>query len=166
MPRKRFTVVLGLLVGVAGFLRFCDRDRVTNPSVLPNNTTAIVTLGPSNTVTQTHQNTTTQIDYHHGVQVIVENSGKVTVKPKTIGWTFDGGLAYSQRNRLYIGCELAYWRRLGWLVGVNFYPLYPNAFTAVSYRLQWRKVNNFSLYVGLDTDTKTVVGIFWRFGNS
>jgi hypothetical protein len=166
MPRKRYIVGLLSAVGLVALLRYCDRDKVDTSTNLPTNVTAVVTVKPSGIVTQTHQNTTTQTTYNHGTIITVKPDGKVDVKPRTKGWVFDAGLAYSQRNRLYITCELAFWRRLGWLVGVNLYPLYPNAFTAISYRIQWRKLSNFSLYSGIDTDTKLVTGIFWRFGNS
>lgn len=168
MPRRRFILALLSTIGLIGILRFCDRDRVvpTKPDVLPPNVSAVVTIKPTQTVTQTHQNTTTQTNYNHGVDITVKPDGSVTVKPKTRGWTFDAGLAYSNRNRLSIACEIGFWRRLGWLGGVNLYPLYPNAWTAVAYRVQWRKLSNFSLYAGIDTDAKFVSGIFWRFGNS
>jgi hypothetical protein len=167
MPKKRYLVALLSAVGVLALLRYCDRDKVKPPtSVLPNNVMAIVTLDPSNSVTQTHQNTMVQTNYNHGTIVTVKPNGTVTVTPKTLGWTFDAGLAYSNRNRLSLVCELGFWRRLGWLAGVNVYPLLPNAWTAVSYRLQWKKLSNFSLYAGIDTDARFVSGIFWRFGNS
>lgn len=167
MPRKRFIVAFLSTVGLLALLRYCDRDKVVpikNP--LPPNVSAIVTIGNTRTGIITNQNQTNVVTYGHGSIVTVKPNGKVEVKAKTIGWTFDAGLAYSNRNRLSLVCELGFWRRLGWLAGVNLYPLYPNAWTAASYRIQWRKLNNFSLYAGIDTDAKFVSGIFWRFGNS
>lgn len=165
--RNRIIVGALLVLSVVWILRCCDRDRVKpGVTILPPGTVAIVNIESSRTGITTSQDQTNVVNYGHGVVVTVKPNGKVDVKAKTIGWTFDAGLAYSNRNRLSLACELGYWRRLGWLVGVNLYPLYPNAWTALAYRVQWRKLNNMSLYAGIDTDTKIVTGIFWRFGNS
>lgn len=165
----RNKIIVGGLVGITSLflLRYCDRDRVVpSGSTLPPNTSAVVNIGTSRTGIITNQEQTNVVTYGHGSTVVVKPNGTVTVKPKTIGWSFDAGLAYSNRNRLSIACELGYWRRLGWLAGVTLYPLAPNAWTAVAYRIQWRKLNNMSLYAGVDTDARFVSGLFWRFGNS
>lgn len=150
MTRKTYYIALFTTVCAGGLLLTkCKKDT-------PSSDTVIISTA------QGQLNVPTCL---HGSIITVTPSGVVTVKVKTIGWTFDVGVAYSNRNRLYLTCELGFWRRMGWLIGVDVYPLYPNAFTAVAYRIPWRKANNFSIFAGVDTDVKPVMGIFWRFGN-
>lgn len=165
----RLRIKLGLAV-IAGLVavKACQHRPVAHDVSIPDGGIAAVVVGPSHStlLDPTHTGPIVVPNYGHGVTVVVKPDGKVVVKPKTRGWTFDAGLAYSSRNRLSLVCELGYWRRLGWLAGVTVYPLYPNAYTAIGYRLPWTKVNNLSVYGGIDTDLKPVFGIFWRFGNS
>jgi len=163
--RFKIAAILAVLFGAWHLLQY--KPEPSNPSILgPNNSGVIVRPDGLTIIDPTHTTPIVLPNYGHGETVVVKPNGKVEAKVKTYGWTFDAGLAYSNRNRLSIVCELGFYRRLGWLTGVNVYPLAPNAWTALSYRLPWKRVNNFSLYGGIDTDAKFVTGVFWRFGNS
>jgi hypothetical protein len=101
----------------------------------------------------------------HGVIVTSHPNGSVTVKPKTLGWSFDPGIMAGS-NGLNIGMEVGYWYRLNLLVGVQWYPLKPNALIALGYRLPYKRLSNLSVYAGVTTSREPTIGMFLRFGSS
>lgn len=168
--RYKVAVVVG---GLLVFYKACVyTPEPTGPDVLPPNAVAVVTLGPSHS-TLIDNTTTGPIvipNYGHGSTVVVGTDGSVKVKPKTKGFSFDPGLS-TDFHHVAVALELAYWRRLSLLTGINiidFNSGYPTlgAYAGIGYRMPWRKVNNLSAYVGFDTDSRIRTGIFWRFGNS
>lgn len=165
--RLRIKVGLAVLAGLV-VVKACQYRPVPHDVSIPDGGVAAVVIGSTHStiIDPTHTTPIVVPNYGHGQTVVVKPGGQVIVKPKQIGWSFDPGLSFDTRNRLSLSCEIAYWRRLGWLAGVTMYPIQLSAYTAVSYRLPWAKVNNLSMYGGIDTDLRPVFGIFWRFGNS
>lgn len=101
----------------------------------------------------------------HGNIVIKKKNGDVVIKPRTFGWSFDPGLAGGS-NGLNIAVEVLYWYRMNLLAGVQVYPLKPNAFVGLGYRLAYKRLSNLTPYVGVTARGEPCLGIFLRFGSS
>lgn len=171
------------VVGVAVLLltlRSCFLSDVLPPKdalTLKPNEQAKVTL-LSNKIVKTKRNIVTGKtdsiivpNYGHGSTVVVKKDGSVDVKAKEFGlFDNDFGLSTDFRS-IGVATELMYWRRLSLLGGSHFINLKDsslqlNLFVAAGYRLPFAKLNNFSTYVGMDTDRKIIFGLFLRFGSN
>lgn len=141
---------------------------------IPSDANAVVKVTPNGTTTATRDSTGKTLlhitaDYGHGSTVVVKKDGTVDVKPKTFGIPNDLGLSTDFRA-VGVANEFAYYKRCSVLGGSHFINLKTkelqfNLFIGIGYRLEWKKVNNVTLYTGVDTDKRIFAGLFLRVGN-
>lgn len=175
---RKFIVGAGLLLVVGLGLFYFRPDDVSPDAVtLKPDEVQKVTITPHQIVNTRKDKLTGEIkvdrkpNYGHGVVTVIKKDGTVTVKAKEFGFfENDFGLSTDFR-RIGVATELMYWRRLSWLGGSHFINLKSgkpelHLFTAVGYRLPISKMNNVSLYTGIDTERKVIFGAYLRFGNS
>lgn len=145
---KLIAIFVGVLVLALG-LRSCLKDK-SGPIVLKPNEPVV--LKPSDGA-------------GHGTTVTKKPNGDVVITPKTRGFSFDSGL-YAGIGGMGIGLEIGYWHRWNLLTGIQCYPLVPNAFVGIGYRLPYARLNNLSVYAGITARKEPTVGMFLRFGSS
>ena len=108
-------------------------------------------------------------DYGHGYQ-IKKVGTKTIITPKVYGMPFDIGLsaAVGSGFQLYLTTEIFYYRHFELLAGVGGqYNLNrPVAMGALGYRLPWQRLNNISVFVGVNTEKNILAGVYLRFGSN
>lgn len=166
---KIASAVVGLLALAFFVKRGLLKDTITIPRggegtivTTPNKITSVVKKG-GETVRKTVPN------YGHGTTINVKN-GEVKVTPNSFGLPNDFGLTTTFRT-IGVGTEFLYYKRLSILGGSQFLNLKTqrpqlNLWVGVGYRLPWAKLNNISIYSGINTDKEATAGLFLRLGNS
>ena len=108
-------------------------------------------------------------DFGHGY-VIKKVGTKTTIAPKVYGMPFDIGLSVAVGSglQLYLTTEIFYYRHFELLAGVGGqYNLNrPIAMTAFGYRLPWKRVDNLSVFTGVNTQKAIIAGLYIRFGSN
>lgn len=108
-------------------------------------------------------------DYGHGV-VYKKAGNTLVVTPRVTGFPFDIGIASAFGGGLqtYITTEIFFYRHFELLGGLGGqYGLrYPVAMAGMGYRLPWKRLDNVSLFTGLNTQKNIISGIYWRFGSN
>lgn len=169
--------IIGAIVLVVIVGSYFRRGKVPTDAVtLKPNEAGKVTVTPSQIINtqrdkitgETHVTITP--NYGHGTTTVVDKNGTVTVKGKEVGVSNDFGLSL-QYDSIGVADEFFYWRRLSLIGGsnfINFRTQKPqlNLWVGVGYRLPFTKLNNLSLYSGIDTARHAIVGLFLRLGNS
>lgn len=175
---KRIAIVAGIVGALALGLLFFKPEPVPMDAVtLKPNEKQKITITPHQIINTREDKLSGKVEstiipnYGHGTTTVIKKDGSVTVKAKEFGYLEnDFGLSTDFRNA-GVATELVYWRRLSWLGGTHFINLRDGAlklhlFTAIGYRLPVSKLNNVSIYTGIDTDRKMIFGMYLRFGNS
>ena len=108
-------------------------------------------------------------NYHHGVDFEIKKDGTINTVVKTHGFSTAFGLS-TDFYRIGGAWEPYFWHDFHGLIGFHFFNLRTdklnlNAYGALAYRLPFTAVNNFSTYIGYDTDRHIVGGVFLRFGS-
>lgn len=109
-------------------------------------------------------------NYGHGSVVTYKENREVESRPIYKGFSYDIGLTVDTKA-IGIGEEFYFYKRFGLIAGSNFYDFKERTmrlhlFGAAGYRIPYEKLNNISVYIGYDTDSKIRGGLFLRFGNS
>lgn len=130
---------------------------------------ATIVERPGGTTVTAGRVVTTVPNYGHGTRIVRTND-VLSVAPVVYGLSFDPGFS-TDFTRLGLGLEIGYYKRLGLLVGSNFWQMSrqrfdPTFFIGVGYRLPLRKLSNLSVYTGIDNRKTVTLGLFLRLGNS
>lgn len=155
LRHKIMAIGVGILIVSLG-LRSCIHDKTMKPIVIGKDTL----LEPNHPLIVLPNSGS-----GHGVTITKKPNGDVVIKPKTLGFSFDPGL-YAGIGGAGIGLEIGYWYRWNLLTGVQVYPLVPNAFIGLGYRLPYARLNNLSVYAGITARKEPTIGVFFRFGSS
>jgi len=111
-------------------------------------------------------------DFGHGYTIKQSSGPKktVTITPKVSGFPFDIGLsaAVGKGTQLYLTTEIFYYRHFELLAGIGGqYNLNrPVAMTGLGYRLPWKRVDNISVFTGVNTEKNIIAGVYLRFGSN
>lgn len=170
--------ILGVLVGVGAVVALLlkpDPIPQDATTLKPNENQKITTTTTRIINTKRDPTTGTNIvrttpNYGHGTTTTIKKDGTTEVTSDQFGFSEDFGLSTDFR-KVGVGVEFIYWRRLSLLGGSHFLDLKKqqpvlNLWVGIGYRLPWAKVNNLSIYTGIDTDKRAFVGLFLRMGSS
>ena len=170
--------ILGVLVGVGAVVALLlkpDPSPQDATTLKPNENQKITTTTTRIINTKRDPTTGTNIvrttpNYGHGTTTTIKKDGTTEVTSDQFGFSEDFGLSTDFR-KVGVGVEFIYWRRLSLLGGSHFLDLKKqqpvlNLWVGIGYRLPWAKVNNLSIYTGIDTDKRAFVGLFLRMGSS
>jgi hypothetical protein len=97
------------------------------------------------------------------VVVSTKKDGQVDIKVKQAGFSLQAGLGgvYADTGRLTLDLQCAYYRRIGFHLGVGFADARPTVspYAAVSYRLDAIRLANTSLVAGMTFRKEPLIGI-------
>jgi hypothetical protein len=111
-------------------------------------------------------------NFGHGYTLKQSSGFKHTliITPKAIGFPFDIGLsiAIGSGIQLYLTTEMFYYRHFELLAGLGgqYHLNRPVAMAALGYRLPWQRVDNISLFTGINTEKAIIAGLYLRFGSN
>jgi len=103
-------------------------------------------------------------------EISVKKDGTVTVKSRKAGFTVEPaiGVAVANRPLITLDLQLAYWQRVGFIVGTGyavgdrprsaFKP-----YVGLSYDLPFRFTRNTGLFIGVTTSKEPLIGLRVRF---
>lgn len=108
-------------------------------------------------------------DYGHGV-VYKKQGNTLVVTPRATGFPFDLGLATAIGGGLqtYLTTEIFFYRHCELLGGIGgqYHLTRPVAMLAIGYRMPWKRIDNVSVFAGVNTEKSGIIGVYWRFGSN
>ncbi len=173
LAQKHKAILIALFVGLLAAVRYCGHDKPDQfqPVITPLKADESLRVNVKRDQIKIIRRNMPDINTStRNVEISVKEDGRVVVKERKWGFTFEPGIGFviCDRAGFAMNVQVLYVRQWGLDLGCAYLPGRPVAeafkpYGAISYALPFRYTRNTSLFMGVTVQKDPIVGIKVRF---